>query len=133
MRVDLPQVWERVAALHKKYRLYLLSNYSKILFEKHTSGAAFLEEMDGGIISYQVNHVKPDADIYEALLDKYGLTAGECLFFDDRAENVEAAVKLGILGFQVESTEKLIEKLDELLSKDGLGKYRRETYIDEQI
>lgn len=115
MRVDLPDVWERVEKLHKKYRIYLLSNYSKVLFEKHTTGATFLNELDGEIISYQVKMIKPDPGIYKALLEKYDLNAEESIFFDDRKENVEAAEKLGITGFHVESTIKLLEKLDSLL------------------
>ena len=39
MAVPRPQVWERVIRLHEAgYKLYLLSNYSSVLFEKHTLG-----------------------------------------------------------------------------------------------
>lgn len=116
MVVHRPRIWKQLAALKEKgYRLYLLSNYSKELFAIHTKGADFFNYLDGSVISYQVHFVKPDRRIYEALLRKYDLKAQECLFFDDRADNVEAARKLGISAIQVLSEQMLEEELKELL------------------
>ena len=42
--------------------------------------------------------LKPDPAIYLCMLEKFGLKAEECLFFDDVEVNVEAAQKLGIHG-----------------------------------
>ena len=49
---------------------------------------------DGGIASCEVHINKPDPRIYQALLDKYQLKASECVFIDDRRENVQAAFEL---------------------------------------
>ena len=112
MRVDLPEVWAEVARLHEMgYHIYLLSNYSKQLFEKHTSGAGFFAHLDGALISYQVNLCKPEPEIYQELLRRYDLNAEECVFFDDTRENVEVAEKLGIKSFHVTSTENLLREL----------------------
>ena len=56
----------------------------------------FLNNFDGGIISYKENLLKPEAEIYIKLLDTYNLNAEECLFIDDTLVNIEAANKLGI-------------------------------------
>ena len=40
--------------------------------------------------------LKPEADIYQTLLDKFGLKAEECVFIDDRPVNCEGAQKAGI-------------------------------------
>ena len=118
MVVKRPEIWDKVAALKEKgYRIYLLSNYSDELFHMHTKGARFLDVLDGGIVSYQVHALKPDREIYEILLEKYGLKAGECLFFDDRADNVEGAKKVGIQAVQVTSREMLNETLDKMLTE----------------
>lgn len=116
MVVKRPEVWEKVAQLKEMgYAVYLLSNYSEELFRKHTEGAAFLDVLDGGIISYQVHLLKPDERIYRALLEKYGLQADESLFFDDRPVNVEGARKAGIQAVQVTSRGMLNETLGVLL------------------
>ena len=70
------------------------------------------------MISYQIHKTKPDPGIYSFLLQKYGLDPLECLFFDDRAENVEAAQKLGITAVQITSREKIGRQLEQLLQKD---------------
>ena len=48
---------------------------------------------------------KPDLRIYQILLDRYGLKAEECLFVDDRLENVEAARALGMQGIVFKNCE----------------------------
>ena len=52
--------------------------------------------MDGGIFSCDVHLLKPDPAIYQTCLEQYQLTAGHCLFIDDRKDNCEAAQKFGI-------------------------------------
>ena len=117
MVVKRPEVWDKVAALKEKgYKIYLLSNYSDELFHMHTKGAKFLDVIDGGVVSYQVHALKPDREIYEILLKKYDLKAEECLFFDDRAANVEGAKNVGIRAIQVTSREMLNETLDKMLT-----------------
>ena len=118
MAIKRPEVWDKIAALKDKgYSIYILSNYSEELFRMHTKGALFLDLLDGGIVSYQVHALKPEPEIYQILLDKYGLQAEECLFFDDRADNVESARALGIQAVQVTSREMLNETLDKMLTE----------------
>ena len=118
MAIKRPEVWDKIAALKNKgYSIYILSNYSEELFRMHTKGALFLDLLDGGIVSYQVHALKPEPEIYQILLDKYGLQAEECLFFDDRADNVESARALGIRAVQVTSREMLNETLDKMLTE----------------
>ena len=116
MMVRRPEVWEKLALLKKKgYRIYILSNYSEELFSKHTKDAGFLNILDGGIISYQIHLLKPNARIYKALLEKYSLKAEECMFFDDKEENVNGAGRVGMKAVQVTSREMLNIMLDEML------------------
>ncbi len=116
MCVKRPAVWELLPKLKEKgYKLYVLSNYSKLLYEMHTSDCDFHQYMDGEVISYMTGHTKPDKEIYNYIIDKYQLDPAECLFFDDRAANVDAAIALGWQARQVFSEEGLIEMLGELL------------------
>ncbi|MBQ3601533.1 MAG: HAD-IA family hydrolase, partial [Lachnospiraceae bacterium] len=71
--------------------------------------------IDGKVVSYEVHKIKPDPGIYQCLLDRYHLKPEECLFFDDRRENVEAGRRMGISGIQVESEEQLYAILAEII------------------
>lgn len=116
MHVKREDVWEKVQKLKEKgYGIYILSNYSQELFEKHTKDAPFISLADGIVVSYQIHITKPDEKIYRYLLDKYNLKSEECIFFDDREENTEAARKLGIEAITVTSREFLLDGLDKLL------------------
>ena len=116
MVVNRPEIWEKVHILKEKgYGIYILSNYSKELFEMHTKGASFLSILDGGIVSYQLHLLKPDEAIYRALTEKYSLNKEECIFLDDRLENVEASEAFGIHAVQVTSRDMLNEFLDEMI------------------
>ncbi len=116
MHVKREDVWEKAQKLKEKgYGIYILSNYSQELFEKHTKDAPFISIADGVVVSYQIHITKPDEKIYQYLLDKYNLKAEECIFFDDREENTEAARKLGIEAVTVTSKEFLLDELDKLL------------------
>ncbi len=50
------------------------------------------------VSSARVGVAKPDRRIYEIAAERAGVGVNRCLFVDDRAENVEAAVALGMTG-----------------------------------
>ena len=77
--------------------VYILSNYPRRTYLMHEkSRFTFMPYVDGKIISAFVQLSKPDRRIYSLLLDTYGLKAQECMFFDDRQVNIDAARQLGI-------------------------------------
>lgn len=115
MHIPREDVWEKVHELKKKgYGIYLLSNYSEELFNQHTAGADFMNDIDGMVVSWQIKKAKPSPEIYLHLLDTYNLSPAECLFFDDRPANTEAARKLGMQAITVTSKKMLLEELNKL-------------------
>ena len=76
------------------FGVYILSNIPEDCYLYLKENGLF-RDIDGGIFSYQERKIKPDFAIYKALLQKYELDASECLFIDDKAENIEAARTLG--------------------------------------
>ena len=96
--------------------LYLLTNYSEWMFEYHFKNEfSFTNYVDGMVVSGKVKLLKPDRAIYEALMEKYGLKPEECVFFDDRAENVEGAIKCGLNGIVFTDFEAAQAKLNSCL------------------
>ena len=61
---------------------------------------------------------KPDKCIYDALLNEYELKGEECVFIDDRQENLDAAVNAGFAaGVLFKNYEQAKADLDALLEK----------------
>lgn len=90
----------------KGYRLYLLSNTNPIIMKwglsKEFSGdgrslSDFFEKL---YLSYQMGVVKPNAQIFEDMIQDSGMLPSETLFIDDGKANVEMGAKLGFTTFQ---------------------------------
>lgn len=93
--------------------VYILSNWPKHVYEKFSHEMWFLDMVDGYLLSYQEKMIKPDAEFYNLLLDRYGLKAEECVFIDDRIENIKGAKALGIKGILFETKEQVEADLRE--------------------
>ena len=79
----------------KGYGIYLLSNFSKDGIETLKKNFSFFDDVDGMLISSNVHLVKPDRRIYRLMIEKFDFFADECLFLDDRLENVLSAREVG--------------------------------------
>jgi putative hydrolase of the HAD superfamily len=69
---------------------------------------------DGKIISAEEQKVKPYDEIYNILLDRFELIPEECLFLDDKPENIEGAIRNKINGivYDYNNHGKMLEELD---------------------
>lgn len=83
-------------------RIYLLSNISTGFAENYGK-AQWISELfsnfDGFVFSGVAELVKPNREIFEHILGKFGLEAGECLFIDDNSNNIKGAESVGIKGY----------------------------------
>ncbi len=98
----------------KGYQVLVLSNFSEKGWHENQDALDFMEYVDGGIISYTKQLIKPDPAIYRLLLDQYGLKAEECVFLDDTAVNVKGAERVGMNGIVFENREQAIAELKKL-------------------
>jgi len=57
-----------------------------------------LQLFDGGLTDYEFGKSKPDPTIYIELMQRYNLNPGETLFIDNKQENVDTAIELGMWG-----------------------------------
>ena len=96
------------------YGVYYLSNFFQKAEEDCKELMGFLERMDGGILSYKEKVIKPDAMIYQLLLERYALKAEECVFLDDTEKNIIGAQTVGIQGILFRNREQAMEELKKL-------------------
>ncbi len=89
--------------LSEKYRLILLSNTNHIHmdFIRKYMLAVFGEDIltenfHTCYYSQEIGLRKPNKEIYEFLLQKQGIKASECLFLDDKLENLIESKKIGL-------------------------------------
>lgn len=101
--LDIPfHKLELLLKLREKYRIYLLSNTNHIHWEWACSHSFtyrnyqvddFFDEI---FLSYRLQQIKPEKDIFRTLLSKTGITPEETFFIDDAEANCNTAEELGI-------------------------------------
>ena len=108
----IPGIWALIGELKARgYGVFLLSNAST-WFAGHLDDYPILRLFDGRLISAPEKMAKPEERIYRLALERFGLNAAETLFVDDRAENTEAAERVGIAGYVFDGdAEKLRERI----------------------
>ena len=79
------------------YDLYLLSNTSQ-RFHKFSKSIASISYLKGIWISCEHGYLKPEKEAYLSFFEEFGLKPEECLFIDDSAANIEAAMRCGMQG-----------------------------------
>lgn len=115
---ELPYAREWTRSLKERgYHLYVLSNYGIDLYERTKHMMCFLPYMDGVLFSYECHLIKPEREIYAHLCDMFHLDPAECVFMDDREENIDAAVRYGMQGICFRNFEDTCEKLEQLLTE----------------
>ena len=76
--------------------LYCLSNISADIFQYLRERHSFWGVFRGIVISGELKMMKPEPEIFEFLLQRFGLAAAQSVFIDDYPPNIEAARALGI-------------------------------------
>jgi putative hydrolase of the HAD superfamily len=91
-----PEVVATLNRLKPKYRMVMLSNTDVMRFGFIKDRFPEVLLFDEYVLSYEVGRTKPHRRVYEIAVDKSEVSPNECLFIDDRQENIEAARQLGI-------------------------------------
>ena len=97
----------------------IVSNMGDAVHEHMERELEWLSRFDLLVWSYQLRVAKPDPAIYRYALERLGTRPGETLFLDDKAENVDTAVAMGMKGLVFSTVEKLrADLIDSGLSKE---------------
>jgi len=98
------------------YKVYILSNIPELVhLDNLDDKLRFLKEVDGAVLSYQEQLLKPERRIYEVLCERYGIVPEQAVFFDDKLENVEAARGFGLNAIQFQNYAQGIAELKQYL------------------
>jgi putative hydrolase of the HAD superfamily len=102
-----------VARLQGRYPLFLLSNTNPLHFEYlQEHFPQLLRPFQAFILSYRVGSRKPEAGIYQALIQQAGHPAERILYLDDLPPLVEAARGQGLTAWLFTTPGDLQQRLD---------------------
>ncbi len=93
------------------YGIYGLTNWSAETIPLAYSRYDFFALFDGIVVSGEEKIIKPDPRIFEILLERYHLTAGDTLFIDDSRANIEAAARLGFQTILFDDIDTVSERI----------------------
>ena len=91
--------------------LYCISNWSKENFPQADGDYKFLESFLDIVVSGYVQLIKPGKEIFELFLKRNNLKAKDCIFIDDRKDNIETSKLLGMDGIVFTDAKTLKEDL----------------------
>lgn len=114
---EMPGMRELLMKLKNEgFMLYGLTNWCckvRITMEQY----AIFKLLDGQIISSEEHFIKPEPEIYKRLFERFNLKPEECIFTDDRIENVEGGRALGMEGIVFENANQYERELRQLIAK----------------
>ena len=109
---DMTPLVEELASGHD---LALASNTDAIHFSYARQHFGVLRAFNRCFLSYEMGLIKPDPAFFHHVLDSLQTAPGDCLFIDDKPENVQSAEDTGINALVFESVDKLKADLKALL------------------
>ncbi len=98
--------FELLERVHKTGRnLYSITDNINEIMVYLRARYSFWDKFKGVIVSAEEGVLKPNPQIYQTLLNRYGLVASETLFLDDFEKNVIGAREVGMHAIQFTTAE----------------------------
>ena len=101
------RVLDIVRQTRKRCKTGLLSDNYKEMVDFIRKKITLGEYFDAAVFSNEAGIKKPDRKIYEMVTGKLGVKPQDCVFVDDREENIFTARNLGMTAIKFEGSEKL--------------------------
>jgi len=111
----VPGTWAIVDRLEARgVPLHAITNWSAETWPVGLKAHPRLGTMFGTtVVSGVVQQIKPHAEIYETFLSQSGLSAQDCIFVDDKRENIEGAMSVGMDAIHFTGAEALASELSQ--------------------
>ncbi|MFT4303651.1 MAG: HAD family hydrolase [Candidatus Woesearchaeota archaeon] len=101
------------------YNLLMISNATPEIETGNKRRNNYFDLFDFVHYSHKIGSRKPEQEIYKFVLETHLLEPAECIFIDDKQENVEAAERIGMKGIRYTINEP-IQKLYKQLKEKGI-------------
>ncbi|MFJ9843007.1 HAD family hydrolase [Kitasatospora sp. NPDC101155] len=108
-------VVELLRRVREHCRVVLVTN-ATVWLDEDLARMGLTDLADEVVNSSRVGSAKPERRIYEIAAERAGAAPERCLFVDDRQENVDAAVALGMTGVLYRGAEDLRRALASVLN-----------------
>lgn len=107
------EIVELIRQLKKRYKVVGFSNTIDLHgeYNKKVGNYSILDKI---FLTYEMGFRKPDREAYEFVLKSLKAKPEECVFIDDREENIAAGEGLGIKSIKFDTNKQLINTLKEL-------------------
>jgi len=102
-----PGAAELVAAVNTQATTGVLSNTNELHWTQQQDHEQISSMFDRTYLSYDLGLVKPDAAIYEHVVDDLAVARDRILFIDDNEVNVAGAVNIGMQGALAKGPEEV--------------------------
>lgn len=93
------------------YKIYILSNFAKPVYDRCTKELDFLKLVDGGYMSWQIHCIKPEPEIYQKLITDFEIVPQKAVFIDDLMDNIAEARALGFHAVHFTSKKNAVRQL----------------------
>ena len=97
----------------KGYSVSLISNISGLSAKMNKARGVF-SDFEPVLLSYELGIVKPQKEIFELALKKLNLKAEECVFIDDRPDNLDIPQSMGFNVIHFRNSKQLEDDLRNL-------------------
>ncbi|MGB6068650.1 MAG: HAD family phosphatase [Desulfomonilaceae bacterium] len=101
-------------SLSKRYGTWLMSNTSRLHYEYIVRKFPRVTFYKCAALSYDLGVMKPSANYYEKAIEKFRIDPISAVFIDDLPENVEGAVRSGMMGVVFRNSTQLLQELRSL-------------------
>lgn len=109
---------EYVGQLHARYKVAILSNANRGVVQSKLGEDCIERCFDAVIVSAEVGHVKPEADIYHYATQQLDVEPESCIFLDDLDGYVTAAQEVGMHGIVYKNLEQAKRDIETIIRKE---------------
>lgn len=113
---EMPGMKELITRLKKDgYKIYGLTNWCSKVYETMAQYEIF-KLLDGQVISSEEHAIKPEPAIYRCLFERFSIKPEECVFTDDKVENIKGGEALGMKGIVFENAKQYEVELRKIIN-----------------
>ena len=115
-KVKDQELLKRIKEKYSDLKIIIATNH--VSFVRNFIGESFgVDYLDDVLISAEIHKIKPNADFYNHILDKFKLLPEELLLLDDNLKNISGAKGLNINTITVDKNTNLFDEICNCVDK----------------